>query len=97
MRISDWSSDVCSSDLSSSVWHVEVSVLHPQCCLRCRALQNPKGSSRMLSPLVFRQDRGACPEGGGEHRRALSLPQANHRARWPDRKSVVEGKGVSVR
>src|SRR3546814_13535988 len=85
MRISDWSSDVCSSDLNR---------VRSSPCGGCEHVQGPVGSG------------GA---GRGEHGGFRGRLHAC-RARWrprdragraqrgdADRKSVVEGKSVSVR
>src|SRR3546814_11277660 len=84
MRISDWSSDVCSSDLIS------------------------RRRQRDGKPLLYRpapqyaRGRGRAPLLGGyararaalRSRRDVFRPVERHD---PDRKSVVKGKGVSVR
>src|SRR3546814_4140318 len=67
MRISDWSSDVCSSDLSSG-----------------GSLPNA-ASPPSASRLISRSTRASA--------RLSGLDASNAR----DRKSVVEGKSVSVR
>src|SRR3546814_19070250 len=94
MRISDWSSDVCSSDLQrdypEGAWH------HPR---RCDAALPPAAPVRWLAELRAR----TVGEGGrlGDHGQASSqrgrrlLADAGLRGR--DRKSVVSGKRVSVR
>src|SRR3546814_17130686 len=77
LRISDWSSDVCSSDLSF-------------CC-----------SSRMSSRTRRRSLASRFDSGSSNSNTAGSSPSARATATrccWPpDRKSVVEGKSVSVR
>src|SRR3546814_18695304 len=73
MRISDWSSDVCSSDL-------------PDRCAHPR--RDPLGRVRT----------GRADPPGGPRRPARRLAPARPRcAAHADRKSVVEGKSVSVR
>src|SRR3546814_19202622 len=95
MRISDWSSDVCSSDLESlaahSATHLEshlVDVLSSE-PLRLGALpverlrqQDPRHDQRLLRDRV---------ELGQRLLRLAGDPGAQ------DRKSVVSGKSVSVR
>src|SRR3546814_5306548 len=68
MRISDWSSDVCSSDLMSLT-------------------VSSTGRARMRTRGVARTTTPGSASWGSDAR--LSS--------WPDRKSVVEGKSVSVR
>src|SRR3546814_20145057 len=71
MRISDWSSDVCSSDLAPV--HGESSPQGPadtaQSAVRIHAAQRPH----------------------------VTFATGNHTVACTDRKSVVEGKSVSVR
>src|SRR3546814_17129328 len=75
MRISDWSSDVCSSDLQDA-----------------DGRGRPRGASRPPDPLQLQVER---PRRG---RPAVRDPQSiGPRQREADRKSVVEGKSVSVR
>src|SRR3546814_11206901 len=78
MRISDWSSDVCSSDLSS-----------------CKAAS---ASAALL--LASESTSGdSCWKMVSRSSATTFLRLANHwrRRRPRDRKSVVEGKSVSVR
>src|SRR3546814_12382900 len=87
MRISDWSSDVCSSDLQRD--------RHREC----------PAADRRAGP----RHRGAVLRGTGLGRPALAgqlrlhrgaperLGPARREAAGEDRKSVVEGKSVSVR
>src|SRR3546814_15943203 len=81
MRISDWSSDVCSSDLRSykSTRHNRQS---PE-------TTRPPGGGRVALPggKSVANGRGVLALGLGDHR----LDRAG------DRKSVVEGKSVLVR
>src|SRR3546814_15894143 len=80
MRISDWSSDVCSSDLLGQPGR-----RGPGTPVRLRARSRRAAGWRRLQT---RPGRGA---GGG----AVHLDRSGRREQ--DRKSVVEGKGVSVR
>src|SRR3546814_14724622 len=87
MRISDWSSDVCSSDLP----HEHATLRRkPDNCLR-----NPAASDRRAGsshPIIDNRAAAAAPQSAGSsHRNAV------HSGRRLDRKSVVEGKSVSVR
>src|SRR3546814_20602414 len=66
MRISDWSSDVCSSDLRA-------------------------GAGRPVQARRLHRRRTVCAG------RARQRAGRRHRRCPPDRKSVVEGKSVSVR
>src|SRR3546814_14716772 len=87
MRISDWSSDVCSSDLLLFVMLVGVPGLPPAHALMDR--------SDVLG-AEFGQRRGR----NGQHHAGIpieaGLQDLDGHARR-DRKSVVEGKSVSVR
>src|SRR3546814_11602744 len=91
MRISDWSSDVCSSDL------VGRGVLAPA---RDRARRRAWHGGGAPAPARCPSVR-LCAAASGRMVRADRLPahhgaQSRGRAR-ADRKSVVEGKSVSVR
>src|SRR3546814_15600036 len=86
MRISDWSSDVCSSDLD-----------------RQSNVQIVDWRNAPISRIYYRYEEGddyeeeiagRRVEGFVEARRNISIARGNLRR---DRKSVVEGKRVSVR
>src|SRR3546814_17883035 len=90
MRISDWSSDVCSSDLNrgcvgpidslpGNFDHVlgDVHALRDHVEVRARRADDPQGRIKL--------DAGAATDGGDPDRGAV------------DRKSAVQGKSVSVR
>src|SRR3546814_11083534 len=91
MRISDWSSDVCSSDLRRARSPARRSrALQPRSASRCAAeppsqqldvYGSPGGRSR---PCSTARPAPPCGRGG-----LVQRPE--------DRKSVVEGKSVSVR
>src|SRR3546814_15834398 len=86
MRISDWSSDVCSSDLLKNA---PVEYFRKQVRLGgCRRLQCPCRLFERGAACAAASARGGCHNGP-----APEYPQ-HHRV---DRKSVVEGKCVSVR
>src|SRR3546814_13003946 len=116
MRISDWSSDVCSSDLRSRRCGGTAGSCSPTPSMARRSAAALPTSS----PPTFngsrnngRRNKGLDPRrhGGARRERAGGrlLCQPRHRSpdfgRQPcdrrhdgeDRKSVVEGKGVSVR
>src|SRR3546814_16199811 len=86
MRISDWSSDVCSSDLSECErgrpWR------------RWRARRETAGPS-LRSPQR-REERASSPSGGVVRLYRTKWKRRNAEPR-ADRKSVVEGKRESVR
>src|SRR3546814_19183814 len=90
MRISDWSSDVCSSDLAPAIDGGD----HRQAAGRERG--------KAAVPLLRQRDDGGTASGAiaenglqlHRHRRQVE-PVAEVLA--ADRKGVVEGKGVSVR
>src|SRR3546814_12542314 len=93
MRISDWSSDVCSSDLSRRPG------LSGEVLLQSRRYRLPRladadrrGRRRgLLGSVVPGMRAGDGADGGG----SAALPD-RHRQR-ADRKSAVSGKSVSVR
>src|SRR3546814_6099213 len=90
MRISDWSSDVCSSDLDDGAR------------LRLPRRAGGPGRRRRRADALRRQSREAGPAAGREHRAGgqgglLPLVRSAGTCRFPDRKSVVSGKSVSVR
>src|SRR3546814_21155472 len=100
MRISDWSSDVCASDLASSVGAA---------VQRCRrhghgslvVLSCPVGSDDRVPQVshLTLTDRGAIPERKSNHSnsRVDGAKTSTESAAALDRQSVVEGKSVSGR
>src|SRR3546814_17472859 len=80
MRISDWSSDVCSSDLDAL--HLVAGAACVQQQVGAFARQ-PQGGGPADAP------RGAGDESGLSGQKAIAFL-------WQDRKSVVWGKSVSV-
>src|SRR3546814_19776933 len=96
MRISDWSSDVCSSDLRSSLGRDQMTTTVAQDVLASLA-----GTPRLLVALDF---DGTLAPLENEPMDARMLPVARRAverlAALPattDRKSVVQGTSVSVR
>src|SRR3546814_17777026 len=83
MRISDWSSDVCSSDLGGKLPQAPRRMAAGRCLRSARFARS--AASVLGYRTVFHGERG----NGGRDRRG--------RQRAGDRKSVVEGKRVSVR
>src|SRR3546814_12183687 len=98
MRISDWSSDVCSSDLSKTcVARCCPSFVHPP---------TSQGESKLVGARGLRAGANALDDRTREFERGLDTDVTCRRgdtharpARGgkEDRKSVVEGKSVSVR
>src|SRR3546814_20244403 len=91
MRISDWSSDVCSSDLASLVrlCSAEPGAVSPVlglCRQHHRTLREFRARAVGVCRLRQAPVRAAC--------RCQRWPQCDGRL---DRKSVVSGKSVSVR
>src|SRR3546814_20567576 len=86
MRISDWSSDVCSSDLSP-----------PGCPPRCGPARRPSPAPLTAGVLPELEPPLPAPP----HPALLALVWLRQRPaparRREDRKSVVKGKRVSVR
>src|SRR3546814_18409953 len=86
VRISDWSSDVCSSDLSSNrrrAWERDRIGSPP--CARCRVRQRPgtdcKGESRTV-PRRRISASGARSGGRSEERRVGKECVSTCRSRW---------------
>src|SRR3546814_17711932 len=98
MRISDWSSDVCSSDLKHRVEGGAGGAgigLHQQIC---RRLSGPPLLSG-LRAVGRGRDAGDRPREGAVRLRLCQRPAAFGRAgerRRQDRKSVVWGRSVSI-
>src|SRR3546814_20124282 len=96
MRISDWSSDVCSSDLLGDV----VAALHRAAVVEedewpsgMRAERAQQIADRQVPPKGGSGGGSEGGRGGGGRVRHVALGKGRHL----DRKSVVEGKSVSVR
>src|SRR3546814_13228416 len=104
MRISDWSSDVCSSDLMRALLDDDSSDAVP--ALHCPvAVADPTEAAAAVVEAVREQDgvrqKPVFTAWVGEHavvegRRLFDRSGLPHYA-TPDRKSVGEGKSVSVR
>src|SRR3546814_12017266 len=94
MRISDWSSDVCSSDLPDGGPMLacrKAAVLEELRC-RVRKLERREPVGMVPLPLAVPAIDAVLPQGGLP---LACLPEvAETAAPGPDRKSVVEGKGV---
>src|SRR3546814_14188069 len=82
MRISDWSSDVCSSDLVREGIKLALS-------FDALPGQSREGEVGAISPLI--------DVGGRSILLRAHVPNADGALRPGDRKSVVSGKSVSVR
>src|SRR3546814_19250226 len=99
MRISDWSSDVCSSDLEKpAIGTLQVIALcfHDMLapCLRrdSDGIEQTRDAGRILEIRIVRKD---VKEPFSGHFVALGIGDGSMRV--VDRKSVVEGTSVSVR
>src|SRR3546814_15670484 len=97
MRISDWSSDVCSSDLTLDLYAAKARAAF----VKAAGLELGEAEDvlkhdlgRVLLKLEECQEAEIAAALAPEDRAAMS---AAERAEAIDRKSVVEGKGVSVR
>src|SRR3546814_20487100 len=98
MRISDWSSDVCSSDLLNAEFEVTPSIrLFSQSAYSKDFYSSTQDYNRFVSNSVFNDSSGLyqlnrkpVPTDGVSPGGVLTDPQL-------DRKSVVKGKSVSVR
>src|SRR3546814_15376228 len=90
MRISDWSSDVCSSDLARLVYHQHVAVgqqLAALVPLIFKAGDRPRGDSRSTFQILGRDPR----QGRAAHLIALMLPRL---ARHPQHRRLA-GAGIT--
>src|SRR3546814_11411151 len=98
MRISDWSSDVCSSDLLRHLGRGEAFKRRRQERRRHLQICHPARRHRRR-PAAGARDRGAHRPGDGGSGTRLSdaCGRAGRDGPDGDRKSVVEGKSVSVR
>src|SRR3546814_20920144 len=83
MRISDWSSDVCSSDLNHPKSYSIAALLHPELANEFEALQDRLRDQILLT---WQRELNARRGHGGLIREDIT-----------DRKSGVVGKRVSVR
>src|SRR3546814_15759952 len=92
MRISDWSSDVCSSDLPRPA--VAAAVSGGPDSLALTFLLHDWLAERGGRLATFTVDHGLRPDSARE---AASVGRLLRRHGIADRKSVVEGKSVSVR
>src|SRR3546814_13250969 len=101
MRISDWSSDVCSSDLSagkrgSPCWKSSCdssgSSSRPSAPRSIRALRFRSWVPPCATSVARQPDRSLRESGGAMRLRRLAPQSASQ-----DRKRVVEGTSVSVR
>src|SRR3546814_21105315 len=94
MRISDWSSDVCSADLPCRSLGAAP---RPGCGAALPAARAPRPADRHLAAAVPRLVGDRAGRCGGQPRSIMAALSLLRRRRRPDRKSVVEGKSVSVR
>src|SRR3546814_14924879 len=98
MRISGWSSDVCSSDLIAGKTNICTGLFRPVCTRHWATAQLQTGAT-----LFYRQR----PTGRGQLRHRLAAvcqssaphrkPAGHHNAATKDRQSVAEGQSASVR
>src|SRR3546814_11239017 len=92
MRISDWSSDVCSSDLSE---HFDYVARHGKLAVRSsegEIIDDPKRLKEIAQDWTMLDE--AMNEHGRDRPTSLSLVLSMPGG---DRKSVAQGKGVAVR
>src|SRR3546814_14555451 len=106
MRISDWSSDVCSSDLCPAVSHICRRSSCPSIFIDL-SLKSILLGIRSVRPVrartTTRQVPVHAPDGGGERSAEVVISESHNEASLAytcmlisDRKSVVSGKGGSV-
>src|SRR3546814_12179065 len=91
MRISDWSSDVCSSDLDAEDRAERLPLL---CFRRAPEPGGDQGDEEREEAEREGGERGEAGRGGHADRGASTVMPGLFRQ---DRKSVVSGKSVSVR
>src|SRR3546814_20683571 len=89
MRISDWSSDVCSSDLRTGRVH-QLPVTN-----RTRPVTSGGSTGRVVAGNTARSRQTLVGNHAGQLHDGVQA--CNAQAASADRKSDVEGKGVSVR
>src|SRR3546814_15207642 len=104
MRISDWSSDVCSSDLDSELWNAEARYewyfdRDQRFTLAAfyKSIDNPIEAYTSISDSSVNTSYANAPKAtlyGAAVELQKYVPLADMSE---DRKSVVSGKGVSVR
>src|SRR3546814_14613007 len=94
MRISDWSSDVCSSDLDSTPSVLRTSTTRD-------GVRNTRYQQQFRGVPVYGEHVVVSEDANGQVRalfgRKIDGLAAELRAVAPDRKRVVSGKSVSVR
>src|SRR3546814_17976241 len=95
MRISDWSSDVCSSDLTGE-FRIPLKGFGSTDCRRCRShlLHLRAGGAAGKRAGLFGLTSFGSSVPGAECCPGRDRPRA---MAWGDRKRVVSGKSVSVR
>src|SRR3546814_12224954 len=93
MRISDWSSDVCSSDLFLKSWELARELLQLARASGDTELLLQAYSANTNIALWRNQIDDACRYA----RAAIAQPGIASRSTLEDRQIVVEGKNVSVR
>src|SRR3546814_18925981 len=96
MRISDWSSDVCSSDLASRRRRTNHRPRRPAHCGGAPCCWRSTSRTR-LRRVAFLQDGLTLLAHQRPKLLALARAFAGIRQRQQDRKNVVEGKSVYVR
>src|SRR3546814_10263111 len=95
MRISDWSSDVCSSDLAAADRQAALAGSLARGADGCAAGQHPGGRGALPARRRGRQQPGRA--GAGAFRSGGALGSRLRLTCVTDRKSVVEGKSGSGR
>src|SRR3546814_17841936 len=104
MRISDWSSDVCSSDLllldqGDTLRHLSLRQGGERLAVeKHAAVSRPADAGKQFQQGRFSGSVGSDqPKGLARAHGEIDARDDREAARRPDRKSVVEGKSVSVR
>src|SRR3546814_19308157 len=97
MRISDWSSDVCSSDLENAIQAPDAQAILERCVFQadpvaCAAYdRSDRGQIVRFDDIL--DNLGTIKTDGWDVNVGWTLPEGD----WGDRKSVVSGQSGSVR
>src|SRR3546814_17993408 len=98
MRISDWSSDVCSSDLGAAVAFFSLEMSSDQLATRILSEQSGISSENLRMGKISQQDfRNLARAAVDLESLPLYIADTPGLPIAPARKSVVQGKSVSVR
>src|SRR3546814_6642042 len=99
MRISDWSSDVCSSDLPREFRHPSVGGVAPTYSLRRRAITNPSTTTAATATKSSHvgQRRGCGCTGCASDSTAVGVAVVSRSVHLPSRSSSRSASGGSLK